>query len=183
MRRKQELLVGEWAVLALLCEGPAHGYAIAAAMAPDGEIGRIWSLGQSLAYRTLTVLNSLELVEIAAVKPGEQAPKRTEYKATAAGRRMVTRWLSTPEQHVRDLRSSLLLKIHLLRRRSRSPVKLLAAQRELLVAQVEALSAAGNSDELVQRWRWTMTDAALRFVVDSLEREAATGASPRRPAR
>jgi len=39
-RARDELTVGEWAVLALLGEQPAHGFALARAMAPDGEVGR-----------------------------------------------------------------------------------------------------------------------------------------------
>jgi DNA-binding PadR family transcriptional regulator len=193
VRRKQELLVGEWAVLALLCERPAHGYAIAAAMAPDGELGAIWSLGQALTYRTLRVLRSLDLIEVAAVKPGEQAPQRVEFQATAKGKRMVTRWLARPEPHVRDLRSSLLLKVHLLHRRGRSPIELLVAQRELLAGQAKALAVAEQSDSaagaLVRRWRCTMTDAALRFLDETLDAERASEAStpalarPRRRAR
>ena len=173
MRRKHELLPGEWAVLALLCERPRHGYAIHAMMAPDGELGRIWSLRQPSTYRTIDVLRGLGLVEVAAVTPGSAAPRRTEYRATPKARRMVTRWLRTPEPHVRDMRSSLLLKIHLLQRRGRSPVQLLTAQRETLAGQVAALSASGGGDDdvLVRRWRWTMTDAALRFVDEALERE------------
>ena len=188
MRRKQELLVGEWAVLALLCERPSHGYAIHATMAPDGELGRIWSLGQPLTYRALDVLRSLDLVEVVAVKPGVRAPRRTELQATAQAKRMVTRWLKTPEPHVRDLRSSLLLKIHLLRRRGRSPVQLLTAQRELLVSQAAALAEPVEGDDqpdvLVRRWRRTMTEAALRFVEETLEHErrvderATTGRRP-----
>lgn len=182
MRRKDELLIGEWAVLALLCERPAHGYAVGAAMAPHGELGQIWSLGQPLTYRTLQVLKSWGLIEVAAIKPGDQAPQRTELQATPNAKRMVTRWLETPEPHVRDMRSSLLMKIHLLRRRGRSPAKLLIAQRELLATQADALGtpAADESDPnaLVRRWRLTMTRAALEFVEDALERESDAQAVP-----
>jgi DNA-binding PadR family transcriptional regulator len=182
VRRKHELLVGEWAVLALLCERPAHGYAVGAAMAPQGELGQIWSLGQPLTYRTLQVLKSWGLVEVAAIKPGDQAPQRTEFKATPNAKRMVTRWLETPEPHVRDMRSSVLLKIHLLRRRGRSPVKLLMAQRDLLAGQAEALGTPeGQESEptaLVRRWRLTITQAALQFVEDTLDREASPQTVP-----
>ncbi len=171
VRRKEDLSVGEWAVLALLCEGPAHGYAIRAAMAPDGDLGRIWSLGQPHTYRTLAVLRELGLVEVAAITPGDQAPQRTELQATEKARAMVAIWLETPEPHVRDLRSSLLLKIHLLRRGGRSPATLLSAQRDLLAAQAKKLGDTTAPDDLVQRWRLTMTEAALRFVEETLERE------------
>ena len=43
-RLRDELTAGEWAILALLAESPTHGFAIARAMAPEGEVGQIWSV-------------------------------------------------------------------------------------------------------------------------------------------
>jgi PadR family transcriptional regulator AphA len=170
VRLKKDLSVGEWAVLALLCERPTHGYAIRTAMAPDGDLGQIWSLGQPHTYRALGVLREMQLVEVAAVAPGDSAPPRTELKATDKAQEMVSTWLDTPELHVRDLRSSLLLKIHLLRRRGRPSATLLTAQRDLLASQAKALGGP-PSEDLVRHWRLTMTEAALRFVEETLERE------------
>ena len=73
MRTKKDLLVGEWAVLALLCERPAHGYAIAALMAPGGDVGQIWSLTEQLTYRALRTLQQQGLAEVSAVKAGGRA--------------------------------------------------------------------------------------------------------------
>jgi DNA-binding PadR family transcriptional regulator len=171
VRRKQELLVGEWAVLALLCERPAHGYAIAAAMAHDGEVGRIWSLSQQLTYRALRTLRSLGLVEVAAVTPGAAAPARTELRATPQAKRIVARWLRTPERRIRDMRPNLLLKLHLLHRRGRSPLPLLVAQRALLLdalAQLQAGSADEEPTALLDAWRRTMATAALAFVEERI---------------
>jgi PadR family transcriptional regulator AphA len=181
VRTKKELLAGEWAVLALLCERPTHGYAIAAAMAPDGDIGTIWSLGQPLTYRALSVLQQLELIELSAVKPGDRAPSKRELKATTRARRMVRRWLETPDPHVRDLRSGLLLKLHFLHRTGRSALPLLSAQHELLTATTAALEervqeTTDESEALVVRWRLTMAAAALQFVEEALEREQQTAA-------
>ncbi|MGB2709961.1 MAG: PadR family transcriptional regulator [Conexibacter sp.] len=176
MRRKQELLVGEWAVLALLCERPLHGYAIAGLMAPDGEVGQIWSLSQQLTYRTLRGLQSLGLAEVSAVTPGSAAPRRTEWTATTAAKRSVARWLRTPERRIRELRPNLLLKLHLLHRRGRSPLPLLRAQRDLLVDTLEQLDAAGADTDvqptaLIVAWRRAMAAAALEFVEQTLARE------------
>jgi PadR family transcriptional regulator AphA len=171
MRRKQELLVGEWAVLALLCERPAHGYAIAALMAPDGDVGEIWSLSQQLTYRALRTLQSLGLAEVSAVTPGNAAPRRTEWTATARAKRMVTRWLDQPERHIRELRPNLLLKLHLLRRRGRSPVALLTAQRDLLRTTIEQLDADDPDTQpalLIAAWRRAMAGAGLEFVAATL---------------
>lgn len=183
MRTKKELLVGEWAVLALLCERPAHGYAIAALMAPDGDVGEIWSLSQQLTYRALRTLQSLGLVEVSAVTPGAAAPRRTELTATTAAKRMVSRWLRTPERRIREMRPNLLLKLHLLRRRGRSPLALLEAQRDVLLDALAQLEAAGPREQqpaaLIDAWRRALAAAALDFVEEAIQREQA--AAPERP--
>lgn len=173
MRTKKELLTGEWAVLALLCEKPAHGYAIAAMVAPGGEIGRIWSLSRPLVYRALDVLASLGLIEVQGRIADQRAPRRTEMRASAQGKRLVADWLVTPEPHVRDLRANLLLKILFLHRRHRSATPLLEAQRDQLVAQSAALAtrAPEVDDDVVHLWRLTVTNAALGFVEDALARD------------
>jgi DNA-binding PadR family transcriptional regulator len=180
VRTKKELLPGEWAVLALLCERPAHGYAIAALMAPEGDVGEIWSLSEQLTYKTLRTLQTLGYVEVSAVKSGNGAPRRTELTATPEGKRLVTRWLRTPERHIRDLRPNLLLKLHLLQRRGRSPLPLLEAQRDLLSRTIAAFDADDTTREptlLLKRWRRTMAAAAQVFVEEMLSRDEA--ASPR----
>ncbi|MDO8186078.1 helix-turn-helix transcriptional regulator [Conexibacter sp. JD483] len=179
MRTKRELSSGEWAVLALLCERPAHGYAIAAAMGPEGEIGQIWALGQPLTYRALQVLQRLELVVVAGEKAGVGAPRRTELKATGKARRAVAAWLVEPVQRPRDLRSQLLLKLAFLRRLGSSPAPLLRAQREVLERRlaelVEEQERASETLADVLRWRAISAEAGLRFVDELLAREAGAG--------
>ncbi len=163
-------------MLALLCERPAHGYAIAAAMAPEGEIGQIWSLGQPLTYRALQVLQRLELVEVSGEKAGRSAPRRTELRATARARRLVADWLGAPAQRPRDLRSELLLKLAFTRRRRRPLAPLLQAQRALLEARVAALAEEQRDAPAtladVIRWRSISAEAGIRFVDELLAREA-----------
>lgn len=173
MRTKKELLVGEWAVLALLCERPAHGYAVAALMAPDGDVGEIWALSEQLTYRAIGTLRNQGLVEVSAVKAGRAAPRRTELTATSDAKRMVSRWLRTPEPRIRELRPNLLLKLHLLHRRGRSPLPLLRAQHALLadtVAELDAARAGAEPTVLINAWRRTMAAAALAFVEERIAR-------------
>ena len=168
VRVKTDLLVGEWAVLALLCEAPRHGYEIATLMAPDGEIGRVWSLRRPMTYRTITALEGLGLVVVDALEPGTTAPTRRIMRATDDARDRVTAWLATPEEHVRDLRSGLLLKLHFLRRGGEQTAPLLEAQRAVLARQADALTEQREQrDELagmLAQWRRSITEAALQFV-------------------
>jgi PadR family transcriptional regulator AphA len=171
MRRRDDLLTGEWAVLALLCEGPAHGYAVAAAMAPDGPIGRVWSLNQALTYRALDVLKARSLIRIARERPGEGGPRRLELRPTSRGRALVDGWLQTPAPHIRDLRSVLLLKMTFLRRAELPLAPLLEAQREVVASKAQALESRAEDGDLADLWRATMAQAALGFIEQALARE------------
>ncbi len=177
VRTKRDLLPGEWAALALLCERPGHGYAIAAMMAPDGELGEIWSLSEQLTYKALRTLQTLGYAEVNAVTAGTGGPRRTELVATPEGKRLVTRWLRTPERRIRDLRPNLLLKLHLLHRRRRTPLPLLEAQRDLLARTIAELDADATDHEptvLLNRWRRAMAAAAKDFVEDTIARHRET---------
>jgi hypothetical protein len=52
-RSRDDLGAGDWAVLALLAERPTHGFAVARAMSPEGEIGKVWTMRRPLVYRAI----------------------------------------------------------------------------------------------------------------------------------
>src|ERR1700722_11434648 len=58
----EQLTAGEWAVLALLDEQSTHGFALARALEPEGEVGRVWSVRRPLVYRALETLERKGLV-------------------------------------------------------------------------------------------------------------------------
>ena len=165
-RRPEQLATGEWAVLALLAETPTHGFAIARALAPDGDVGRVWAMRRPLVYRTLDVLGERELVRAAGTEPSESGPPRTVLDVTADGRERVGAWLLAPVQHVRDARAELMLKLLFLDRAGRDPVPLLVAQRErfeLIATELEKGEEEGFARTLAL-WRLENTRAAIRFV-------------------
>src|SRR6188472_2656421 len=146
-RSRDELTAGEWAALALLAEQPSHGFAVARAMAPDGEVGQVWSVRRPLVYRAIETLTVRDLVRPRATVASSTGPQRTVLEATPSGRRALTRWLREPVVHVRDARSLLLLKLLFLSRRGSDPGPLLGAQREQFAALADRLSAAlANAD-------------------------------------
>jgi DNA-binding PadR family transcriptional regulator len=165
-----ELSPAEWASLALLTEQPAHGFAIARALAPGGEIGRVWSCSRPLVYRALGVLEEAGLIEERGSEPSSAGPRRTLLGATRSGRRAVERWLREPAAHVRELRSDLMLKLLFVSRRGDDASELLAKQQAALEPVVRGLEAAvGNAegfDRLLYIWRLESARAALRFVQD-----------------
>ena len=165
-RRPEQLATGEWAVLALLAEASTHGFAIARALAPGGDVGRVWAMRRPLVYRTLDVLSERELVRAAGTEPSESGPPRTVLDVTADGRERVEAWLLAPVQHVRDARADLMLKLLFLDRAGRDPAPLLSAQRErfaLIAAELEKAEEEGFARTLAL-WRLENTRAAIRFV-------------------
>ncbi len=108
---EQRLLLGEWACLGILYQGSTHGFAIAARLRPDGDVGRVWSLTRPLTYRSIDQLMGRGYVSPVGSEPGRAGPNRTMLAATRAGRAQFRRWLHTPVAHLRDVRSELLLKL------------------------------------------------------------------------
>lgn len=165
-RSSREPLLGEWACLGILAERPAHGWAVAARLRPDGDIGRVWQLSRSLTYRALDQLTQRAWIDAVAEERGEAGPNRTILAPTRSGRARLRSWLRTPVAHQRDLRSELLLKLVFAERLDISLGDMLARQRAIVDAQVDALQRAAKSDptDVVARWRLESTRASQRFL-------------------
>jgi DNA-binding PadR family transcriptional regulator len=166
-RARDELSAGEWAVLALLSEEPAHGFALARAMATGGEVGQVWSMRRPLVYRALETLEQREMIRPAGTVPSQTGPQRTILEVTPEGTKAVAEWLSQPVSHVRDARSLLMLKLLFLSRREADLAPLLTAQRAQFASHAESLTAALEQTEGFDRtlllWRLHNTTAAVRF--------------------
>ena len=174
-RRRADLSPGEWAVLALVADGPSHGFAIAKELAPDGGVGQVWTLPRPLVYRALDTLQAAGLVRPERTEQGH-GPRRTVLAATPKGGRLVARWLVQPVEHVRDARPLLLLKLLFLDRAGRDPAPLLRAQLEQLLPLERRLERRlGQSDgfeRTLALWRLEATRAAIRFARVALGADA-----------
>jgi len=172
----RELAPGEWAVLGLLGEAPAHGFAISKALAIGGELGEIWALPRPLVYRALGMLKDRGLVRPVITEAG-QGPNRTILSATQLGLDELDRWLEEPVAHVRDARSLLLLKLVYAERAGRDTRPLLERQRDLLRPIVEIhrrrLAEASGWHQTIELWRSECMDAVLVFT-EKLLAQAAT---------
>jgi DNA-binding PadR family transcriptional regulator len=172
-----DLSLAEEVCLALIAERPRHGWSLVRELAPDGDIGRVWSLSRPLTYRAVDGLRDRGLVEHRGAEAGA-GPMRQVLSVTQRGRRTVDRWLTNPVAHVRDVRTVLLLKLVLGQRRGRDPRPLLQAQRLAFEPHVAALRAAGRRSgaDAVDLWRYESSMAAMRFLDGALrqaERRAA----------
>jgi DNA-binding PadR family transcriptional regulator len=163
------LSLAEWTVLTVLSQRAAHGFAVAQLTAHDGELGRIWHIPRPVVYRSIGRLVDAGLLTPEAVEPG-LGPQRTIYTATPDGHQAVAQWLDTPVEHVRDIRSHLLLKLALLDRAGRDPVGLLRRQKAALEPIAQAIDAerprCTGFDATLLAWRRSTAAAALGFLDD-----------------
>ena len=123
-----EMSLPEWLVLTILSQQSAHGFAVAQLTATDGELGRVWQIPKAVVYRAIGRLLDAGLIVPEGTEPG-LGPQRTVYTTTESGRQAADRWLHAPVEHVRQIRSELLLKLALLDRAGENAAPLLRFAR------------------------------------------------------
>ena len=170
-----DLSLTDWLVLALLCEEPRHGFAVARELAADSELGGIWTVRRPLVYRSLDHLVDEGLVEARAVEPGRQGPHRTVMAPTRSGRARVARWLDQPVSHPRDVRTTLLAKLALRARRGRDLSSLARAQLQAFDAVrggvEEKHRTSDGVDRLTLQWRVSANGAIVEFLESVIDDE------------
>ena len=169
MSASPALSLPEWTVLAVVSEGPTHGFAIAQLTTPGGELGRIWHIPRPVIYRSIGRLLDLGLLTPRSVESG-RGPQRTLYSVTPQGAAAVAHWLDTPVQHIREVRSHLLLKLALLDRVGGDPSGLLARQKAILEPIADAVKTerpgSAGFDATLLAWRRATTAATMSFLDD-----------------
>jgi PadR family transcriptional regulator AphA len=168
VERRQSLSLNEWAVLGVLVDRPRHGYDVAAELKRSAPIGDAWRLTRPLVYRALERLEALGLVEPRRTEPGEAGPPRTVFGPTRRGRAALKAWLHTPVEHLRDVRSALLLKLVLLDRLGLERRRLIDAQRAAFMPLIERLDDEPPTDKVTALWRHHSAAAAAAFL-DALD--------------
>ena len=157
----------DWAVLAVVSEGPTHGWPIVRELSADGGLGRVWTVARAVVYRSLSTLEADGFVEACGEAPGARGPQRTIMRVTRSGRGALGRWLDTPVEHVRDVRTELLLKLAVLDRAGRPTQNLITRQLEQLgpvIAAVSGRPAGAGFDRVLARWRREQALAVARFL-------------------
>ncbi len=149
-------------VLALITHHPTHGWAIKEQLSPEGDLGQAWSLSKQLVYRAIDSLDDSGLVRRAQPKDGGGAD-RVIITATAAGKRATTEWLNAPVQHLRDVRTELVVKL-MMRERFELPMsEFLLRQRAVFEPMINAIEKA-PSTTAVSLWRKESASSVRRFL-------------------
>jgi DNA-binding PadR family transcriptional regulator len=166
MTRRPTLSLNEWAVLGLLVERARHGYDIAAELGPGAPVGQVWRVARRFVYRALERLHALGLAAPERDEPGDSGPPRTVFAATEAGAGALAEWLAVPVDHLRDVRSGLLLKLVLAGRLGVPAAPLVEAQRARFATPLAALADRPAGGDPVALWRHHSAAAVAAFLDD-----------------
>jgi len=172
MAPNPELSLADWVVLGLVAEGPTHGWPIVRILRADGDIGRVWTVPRPIVYRSLATLTERGQVQACGEATESRGPQRTIVRTTRAGRAALKRWLETPVEHVRDVRTELLVKLALLSRANQSSTVLVQRQIAHLAPVIDAVSTRSRGegfDVVLSRWRREQALAVDRFLRSLLE--------------
>jgi molybdopterin-binding protein len=161
------LSLAEHVCLTLISQGVSHGWALGTLLAPDGEVGRMWTLSRPLTYRAIDGLVERRLI----TRRGQAAGRgrdRVILAATPAGRKRSRRWLDDPVEHLRDVRTELLVKLFLRQRVGLDNEPLLVAQQQIFEPAITALTSSHPDDDFVDLWRRESARAVRRFLAQAL---------------
>ena len=122
-----------------------------------------------MVYYTLQQLEPLGLIRIARAQRSRQGgPARSIWRTTPAGRAAAEAWLSMPAEHIRDVRSELMVKLALNDRAGTDSRPLVRAQlaqfAPLAAALDERLRAADGFEHTLVLWRREAMTATMQFL-------------------
>lgn len=175
------LALADHVCLALICDGHRHGWAVATDLAPGGPAGRIWSLSRPLTYRAIDRLLGAGLLTATGAEPGRGRDRRL-LAPTRSGVRCADDWLDAPVAHLRDLRTELLLKLHLRARRGRPLAPFVASQLDALTPILGRLERADTTDDPVALWRREQARATRRFLAALIASDVTVAEGDEHPA-
>jgi DNA-binding PadR family transcriptional regulator len=125
------------ALLALLADGPKHGYELKSQF--DDATGEAWPLNIGQVYTTLQRLERDSLVE-AVGEPAEGG--RHPYQLTAAGREDLNSWVGTPVEQTLAMRDEVSLKVLLaVATNVLPPLQVIGEQRDAAMAGLQSFVA------------------------------------------
>ena len=105
----------DFAALGFFRERPMHGYELRDRLSQG--LGALWRIASSQLYSVLHGLEGRGWID-SHVESDSGRPARTVYAITPAGTRAFEAWITSPVEHLRDVRVEFLAKIYFLRRLS-----------------------------------------------------------------
>lgn len=155
-------------LLALLEQGPSHGYTLKQRYDEAFAQRRPLAFGQ--VYATLGRFERNGLATVAEVVAGE-GPERRRYRITPEGVGMVDEWVYTPQEPDLFAASTLYNRVAVALLSGRPPEQVLDRQREAHLERMRALQRrrrdAAGADLLALTYELAHLDADLRWIEDA----------------
>ena len=168
MKDTKERSPAEYAVLGIVVNGNAHGYEIFREL--KDCLGTVHHLGRSQVYGLLSRLERDGLIRHEHVEQ-ERVPDKKVFSPTSEGRSLLTRWILTPVNNVRNLRLEFLTKLYFAGLESqRTEIELLQAQIGVCRNNAERMQKELRSSlNLIERRAFEYRLAMVRCSIAWLE--------------
>jgi len=115
-------------LLALLAEGPLHGYELKAAF--DDKVGSLWNLNIGQIYNTLRLLERDGFIIFRSEEHEGRGPSRKVYEITAFGRDELDKWIDEPVRKPRRLKDEFYIKLVITRMKGGDIPSMIWKQKE-----------------------------------------------------
>jgi len=157
-------------ILGLLAVQPCHGYQLLDHFHDPNKLGRVWSMSTSQLYVVLKRLEQQDFIKGQEI-PSADAPTRTEYYLTEAGRDHLNLWLNDrqPSASIRRVRVEFLSRLYIARMLGINTDAIIQhqkaacqLQRKILLAQRE--EAQPGIGVLALEFMLIQLDAVLQWI-------------------
>jgi DNA-binding PadR family transcriptional regulator len=166
-RSEIPLSLGDWCVMVVLAEQPRHGFDVGRELSSVTPLGLIWRVAHPQVYRAIDRLVTHGLAELGDADPGD-GPNRRVVTLTPEGQDLVTDWVLTPVDRLRNMRSALLVKLVACRRLGLDGTILIDRQAEIIGeidrGLLDDLAATQDDLRVALLWRHASAEAAQRFL-------------------
>jgi DNA-binding PadR family transcriptional regulator len=170
VRPVRPLGAADYAIMGLLRERPRHGYELAEAFRPGGDLASVCGMPNNVLYAQIHRLERFRLIA-GTPEPIGTTRLRTVLRLTPAGERAFLAWLDQPVGRMREVRQDFLIKLYFSRRiPSNDTAGLLDRQIEAcegyLAERVRERRAAppGSFEELLGQMRVSGARATLDWL-------------------
>jgi DNA-binding PadR family transcriptional regulator len=159
-------------ILGLLAVRARHGYELLDCFRDPGQLGEVWKLSTSQLYAVLKRLEAQRLTEGHEVAVAD-APPRTEYALTEAGKARLRTWLDEPHpsDSIRRVRVEFLSRLYVARLLNIPTLPIVERQKAACrKRRAELLACLQNAAPGVGRLTLELVIAQLDAVLQWLER-------------
>ncbi|MEQ8676311.1 MAG: PadR family transcriptional regulator [Aggregatilineales bacterium] len=135
-----KILTPDETILGLIAIHACHGYELIEMFVNPDELGAVWKMSTSQIYAVLKRLEKQAFISGRVVN-SDNAPSRTEYVLTSAGKKAFEAWLHDPEPSasIRRVRVEFLSRLYIARRLNIPTIPIVARQKAVCRAEYSRL--------------------------------------------